>query len=145
MMAIETRPRTPPITQDDSDEIILQAVNLTKVFPGTIALNDVNYNVYSGKVNALVGENGAGKSTLMNVLAGALRPTAGDIVLEGEHIVLRSPRDAARLGIGIIYQELNLFPNLSVVDNIFAGREIRDAAGGVAFRQQERIARDLLA
>lgn len=128
-----------------TDDVILTAVEVTKLFPGTIALDHVNYQVYRGKVNALVGENGAGKSTLMNVLAGALQPTTGHIALAGSRVTLHSPREAARLGIGIIHQELNLFPNLSVVDNIFAGRELPDRWGGVDFAAEKQIALKLLA
>ena len=82
------------------------------------------FNVRKGKVNVLIGENGAGKSTLMKILAGVERPTSGKILLDGQEIHLHSPLDATRLGIGIIYQELNLCANLSVVDNIYLAREI---------------------
>lgn len=108
----------------DESDIILNAQNVTKVFPGTVALEDVSFNVRKGKVNVLIGENGAGKSTLMKILAGVERPTHGKILLDGAEIHLRSPLDATRAGIGIIYQELNLCANLSVVDNIYLAREI---------------------
>lgn len=108
----------------DSDEVILSAEQVTKIFPGTVALEDVSFNVHKGKVNVLIGENGAGKSTLMKILAGVERPTHGKILLDGQEIHLHSPLDATRLGIGIIYQELNLCANLSVVDNIYLAREI---------------------
>ena len=108
----------------ESEEIVLSAENITKVFPGTVALDDVSFTVYKGKVNVLIGENGAGKSTLMKILAGVEQPTSGKVVLDGKEIVLKSPLDASRHGIGIIYQELNLCLNMSVVDNIFMAREI---------------------
>ncbi|HEY3310022.1 MAG TPA: sugar ABC transporter ATP-binding protein [Anaerolineales bacterium] len=118
-----------PVLQGDPigavEDIILSANNITKVFPGTVALKDVDFNVYKGKVSVLIGENGAGKSTLMKILAGVERPTSGTITLDGREIHLHSPLDATRLGIGIIYQELNMCPNLSVVDNIFLAREVR--------------------
>jgi erythritol transport system ATP-binding protein len=126
------------------DEVILETRHLSMVFPGTLALDNVNYKVYRGKVNALVGENGAGKSTLMNILAGVLSPTDGEILLDGKQIEMQSPRHAMRQGIGIIYQELNLFPNMSVVDNIFAGREIRTSHGSVDYAKEEAIAHKLL-
>jgi len=107
-----------------ADDVILRAENITKVFPGTVALDKVNFNVYRGKVNVLVGENGAGKSTLMKILAGVYKATEGSLLLDGEQIVINSPVDAAKYGIGIIYQEMNLFPNLSVTENIFMAREI---------------------
>ena len=108
----------------DESDVILTAQNITKIFPGTVALDDVSFAVHKGKVNVLIGENGAGKSTLMKILAGVERPTHGKILLDGREIHLHSPLDATRLGIGIIYQELNLCANLSVVDNIYLAREI---------------------
>ncbi len=118
------------------DDIILCAKNITKIFPGTVALDDVSFDVRKGKVNVLIGENGAGKSTLMKILAGVEKPTSGKILLDGQEIRLNSPLDASRLGIGIIYQELNLCANMSVVDNIFLAREIRQH--GVIDRKLEK-------
>jgi erythritol transport system ATP-binding protein len=107
-----------------SDDVILTAENISKIFPGTVALDDVTFSVHKGKVNVLIGENGAGKSTLMKILAGVERPSHGRIILDGKEIHLHSPLDATKLGIGIIYQELNLCPNLSVIDNVYLAREI---------------------
>ncbi len=126
------------------DEIILRAQDLTKVFPGTVALNHVDFKVYRGKVNVLIGENGAGKSTLMKIIAGVETPTSGRLILEGKEIVIRSPKDAAANNIGIIYQEIDLFPNLSVTENIFMGRE-KTRRGVVIDRSAEdEIAREIL-
>jgi erythritol transport system ATP-binding protein len=105
-------------------DVILRTENITKVFPGTVALDQVNYNIYHGKINVLVGENGAGKSTLMKILAGNEQCTKGRVILEGEEIHIRSPQDAMRYGIGIIYQELDLCPNMSIAENIFLAREV---------------------
>jgi erythritol transport system ATP-binding protein len=121
------------ITQ--SEDIVLIAEGITKVFPGTVALDNVTFQVHKGKVNVLIGENGAGKSTLMKILAGVERPTHGKIMLDGKEIHLDSPPAATRLGIGIIYQELNLCLNLSVVDNIFLAREI--TTNGVINKKEE--------
>jgi erythritol transport system ATP-binding protein len=99
-------------------DVILKAEGVGKVFPGTIALQDVDFEVRRGAVNVLVGENGAGKSTLMKILAGATAPSTGRLVLRGQPVVFQSVRDAAAQGIGIIYQELNLCPNLSVAENL---------------------------
>ena len=118
-----------------SEDIVLIAEGITKVFPGTVALDNVTFQVRKGKVNVLIGENGAGKSTLMKILAGVERPTHGKIMLDGKEIHLHSPLDATRLGIGIIYQELNLCANLSVVDNIFLAREI--TTNGVINKKEE--------
>jgi len=109
---------------DAPEEIVLSAENITKIFPGTVALDDVSFKVRKGKVNVLIGENGAGKSTLMKILAGVERPTSGKILLDEQEIHLHSPLDATRLGIGIIYQELNLCANLNVTDNIYLAREL---------------------
>jgi erythritol transport system ATP-binding protein len=106
-------------------------------------LEDVSFNVRKGKVNVLIGENGAGKSTLMKILAGVEQPTHGKILLEGREIHLHSPLDATRLGIGIIYQELNLCANLSVVDNIFLAREATQN-GLIAHKSQKERARELI-
>lgn len=126
------------------EDVILETHRVIKVFPGTLALDKVDFQVYRGKVNVLVGENGAGKSTLMNILAGVHQPTEGDILLDGKKIEMKSPVDATKHGIGIIHQELNLFPNMRVVDNIFAGREMLNQIGGVNYQKEEDIARQLL-
>lgn len=104
-------------------DVILYTENITKVFPGTVALDQVNYNIYQGKINVLVGENGAGKSTLMKILVGDEQSTKGKVILEGEEIHVRSPQDAMHYGIGIIHQELDLCPNMSIAENIFLARE----------------------
>ncbi|MBX2999909.1 MAG: sugar ABC transporter ATP-binding protein [Caldilineaceae bacterium] len=114
-----------PQEDDRHDEIILQARQISKVYPGTVALDKVDFNVYQGKVNVLVGENGAGKSTLMKIIAGIEQASEGQLLLDGEEIQIRSIADAERHGIGIIHQELNLFANLSVTENIFMAREIK--------------------
>jgi erythritol transport system ATP-binding protein len=124
-------------------DVVVKAESVSKIFGGTVALNGVDFNVYRGKVNALVGENGAGKSTLMGILAGVYKPTAGRILLDGEQLELASPRDAGDHGIRLIHQELLLFPNLSVAENIFAGSELQSATG-VRLREQERQAAGLL-
>ena len=128
-----------------ADNVALRAEGITKVFSGTVALQGVDFNVYRGKVNALIGENGAGKSTLMKILAGVETATAGKLLMDGQVIQINGPRDAARRGIGIIYQELNLFPNLSGAENIFMGREV--TTGGVVIneKEQQRRAQAILA
>jgi len=96
-----------------------------KRFPGVVALSDVDFSVRAGEVHCLVGENGAGKSTLMRILAGAETPDKGAIELDGEALHLRSPHDAQRAGISMIYQEFNLCPRLSVAENVCLGRAPR--------------------
>ncbi len=128
----------------------MRAEHITKVFPGTTALDDVTFDVYEGQVNVLVGENGAGKSTLMKVLAGVEQPTAGRILMDGAPIVLPSVTDAAAHGVGIIFQELNLCTNLTVLDNLFLAQEItrgpaidRGAQRTLARELMERLGQDI--
>lgn len=123
--------------------VILRAENVIKVYPGTIALKDVDFNVYRGKVNVLVGENGAGKSTLMKILAGVEQPTSGKIYLEGEEVFLTSVKSAGDQGIGIIFQEMMIFPNLSVTENLFIGRE-KTNAGIVSAADQRKETVEIL-
>ncbi len=127
-----------------TDDVVLRAESITKVFSGTVALKQVDFNVYRGKVNVLIGENGAGKSTLMKILAGVESATEGKLVLDGQEVHVNGPRDATKLGIGIIYQELNLFPNLSVTENIFMAREVT-VRGIINEKEQQQRARALLA
>jgi erythritol transport system ATP-binding protein len=126
------------------DDVPMRAEHITKVFPGTTALDDVSFDVYAGQVNVLVGENGAGKSTLMKILAGVEQPTAGRVLMDGRPVELPSVSAAAQHGVGIIFQELNLCANLSVLDNLFLAQEL---VRGVAIdRKAEREkARELLA
>jgi erythritol transport system ATP-binding protein len=126
-----------------NDEVLLQAKQITKVYPGTIALKGVDFNIYRGKVNVLIGENGAGKSTLMKILAGVERASSGQLLMKGEEIRINSPHDANHHGIGIIYQELNLYPNLSVAENIFMSHQLT-RFGMVQDKEQQAITRDLM-
>ncbi|HEY3444368.1 MAG TPA: sugar ABC transporter ATP-binding protein [Paludibaculum sp.] len=103
---------------------VLEAREVSLQYPGTLALDGVTFRLRAGRVSALIGENGAGKSTLVKVLGGVESPTRGSLLLDGEPIALRSVRDADSLGIGMIHQELNLCPNLSVAENIFLAREL---------------------
>ncbi|MFZ1397454.1 MAG: sugar ABC transporter ATP-binding protein [Candidatus Promineifilaceae bacterium] len=102
---------------------ILEARNITKRFPGVVALNDVSIQFLPGEVHAVVGENGAGKSTLMKILAGAYTPDEGELFFQGKAISFSHPREAQEAGISIIYQEFNLLPERTVAQNIFLGRE----------------------
>ena len=105
-------------------ESALQFRDIRKSFGAVQALRGVSFDVSAGDAHALMGENGAGKSTLLKILAGIVQPDAGDIRWRGERLHLRSPREALERGIGMVYQEMLSFPNLTVTGNIFAGREI---------------------
>lgn len=102
-----------------TEEIILRTRGISMLFPGTVALDNVDYNVWRGKVNVIIGENGAGKSTLMKILAGVQQPSPGEMELNGKLVRFSSTREAAAHGIGMVHRELNLFENLSVAENIF--------------------------
>ncbi|MBL0175989.1 MAG: sugar ABC transporter ATP-binding protein [Ignavibacteria bacterium] len=118
---------------------------IVKEYPGVTALRGVSFDVRSGEVHCLVGENGAGKSTLTGILAGAVRRTAGDIFVEGRSTDIASPIDALRRGIGMIYQESRLVPELTVAENIALGREPRSAGGVLIDRAAvRRIAEKVL-
>jgi len=107
------------------DSMFLQLNNITKVYPGVVALNNVTLHVNKGEVHALVGENGAGKSTLIKTCTGAVIPDSGSIVIDGKEFKSMTPKLAEQHGIAVIYQEFNLVGELSVAENIFLGRAIR--------------------
>ncbi|AUX80038.1 MULTISPECIES: galactofuranose ABC transporter, ATP-binding protein YtfR [Sinorhizobium] len=127
-----------------SNDNILSAVRIEKGFPGTKALDKVDFHLRRGEVHALLGENGAGKSTLIKCLTGAYRRDGGSILLDGAEVDPRDTFDAQRLGIGTVYQEVNLLPNLTVAENLFLGRQPR-RFGMVDTRTMNRKARELLA
>jgi len=102
-----------------AERAILRAERVSKRYPGTTALDEVDFQAWRGAVNVLVGENGAGKSTLMKILAGVERPSSGQLWLEERPVSFRTVHDAAAQGIGIVFQELNLCPNLTIAENIF--------------------------
>ncbi len=97
--------------------------NAVKVYPGTQALKGVDFDIRMGAVNVLVGENGAGKSTMMKIIAGVEDITSGEILVDGQSARFRNKDDAVKAGIGIVFQELNLFPEMSIAENVFMGRE----------------------
>ena len=123
--------------------MLLTIRSLTKTFPGTLALDDVRFDLAAGEVHALLGENGAGKSTLIKCLTGAYRPDAGEITLEGAVVAPRSTGEAQELGIGTVYQEVNLLPNLTVAQNLCFGREPR-RFGLVSSRGMKAMAEGML-
>jgi len=106
-----------------NDQFALQLKGICKSFPGVVALDNVDLFVKKGEIHAVVGENGAGKSTLMKILCGAYQKDAGEIWVDSKKEDIKTPLDAQKLGIAIIYQEFNLAPHLSAAANIFIGRE----------------------
>ena len=123
------RARLPSLSSDTplvSDTPLLEIRDLTKTFGSVQALTDVDFEVRAGEVMALVGDNGAGKSTLIKCIAGIHGYDSGEIFFDGKHVTIHGPKDAAKLGIEVVYQDLALCDNLDVVQNMYLGREIRD-------------------
>ena len=117
--------------------------HLAKRYGGVVALDDMNLSVAKGTIHAVVGENGAGKSTLMKVLAGVVHPDSGDVTIDGQQVSIATPNAARQHGIGMVYQELSLFPERSVLANLFVNREpVRH--GLVSKRLMQERSRDLL-
>ena len=123
--------------------LLLEVRKLSKTFPATKALTDVDFSLHAGEVHALLGENGAGKSTLIKLVTGVHRKDAGQILLEGQEIEPRSPRHAQELGISGVYQEINLIPTLSVAENIFLGRQ-PTTLGFIRMGEAKKRAQELL-
>src|SRR5512139_2791794 len=109
--------------EQNGGDALLRLEGISKSFPGVRALHNVRMEVRRGEVHALLGENGAGKSTLMKILSGAYTRDSGEIYWEGQPITIANPREAQKIGIGIIYQEFNLVPQLSIAENVWISRE----------------------
>lgn len=107
----------------DDPNVVLHCEKISKIYPGTKALDNVSFDVLKGKVNVLIGENGAGKSTLMKMIAGIEQPSEGKIYMGGQEVHLKDTNAARAHGIGMIHQELSLFPNLNIYQNIYMGHE----------------------
>ena len=117
----------------NAEKRVLRVSNITKEFPGMIALDTVSFDLCEGEVHALVGENGAGKSTLMKILSGAYTPTAGEIEVREQTYTAFSPKQSSELGISIIYQELSLINELTIAENLFLGRLPYTTFAGIKF------------
>lgn len=123
---------------------LVELKQVSKFFPGVIALDKANLQLFSGEVHGLMGENGAGKSTLIKLLTGAYQPDEGEILLDGRSVHLSSPRSAMDAGLTAIYQELNVIPKLSVWENIFLGRELKNQQGLLDIPAMKEKSRELL-
>ena len=117
---------------------VLEMRGIRKTFPGTLALDGANLEVRAGEVHCVLGENGAGKSTLMKILSGSYQPDSGEILIAGEPTTIGSPQDGLAAGISVIYQELDLFPDLTVAQNLFLGHA--PSRFGVVSRRARRAA-----
>ncbi len=124
---------------------ILELHEVSKVFPGVRALNGVYFDVLPGEVHALLGENGAGKSTLIKIVSGVYQPDSGEVRIDGHKVRLERPIDAQKAGIATIYQELLLFRELTVAENIFMGHAPRTAFGAIDWAAMRAKAEEILA
>jgi monosaccharide-transporting ATPase len=123
---------------------VLEVREVTKSFPGVLALDRVSFQLQAGEVHALVGENGAGKSTLIKVITGVYPPDGGEISFEGREVSFASPHESQGAGISTIYQEINLIPLRSVAQNVFLGRETRTRFGLLDAERMNREAAEIL-
>jgi len=123
---------------------LLEVNDVSKIFPGVRALDQVSFTLQPGEVHALVGENGAGKSTLIKVLTGVYQPDGGELRYQDAPAQFGTPMDAQRAGISTIYQEVNLVPLMSVAQNLFLGREPRTSLGLIDRKRMNREAREIL-
>ncbi|WP_443693473.1 sugar ABC transporter ATP-binding protein [Pseudomonas protegens] len=124
---------------------LLEVLNVSKGFPGVVALANVQLRVRPGTVLALMGENGAGKSTLMKIIAGIYQPDSGELRLKGRPVTFTTPLAALQAGIAMIHQELNLMPHMSIAENIWIGREQQNRLGLIDHREMHRCTAALLA
>ncbi|MER9640759.1 ATP-binding cassette domain-containing protein [Mesorhizobium sp. M0239] len=120
-------------------EPFLVARNIAKRFGALTALANVDLEIRSGEVLALLGDNGAGKSTFIKILAGAHPPSGGELVIEGNPVAFHSPKDAAASGIATIFQELALSENLPIAENVFLGRELKRSILGIPFLKRKEM------
>jgi len=125
-------------------ENILELKDITKRFSGVEVLHEVSFSLRAGEVHALLGENGAGKSTLVKVMTGVHQPDKGEIYLDGERVSFADTRESRQVGIAAIYQELSLFPDLDVAENIFIGRQPTTTGGRIDWRKLYADAEKLL-
>lgn len=124
---------------------ILELSEISKSFPGVQALNKVNFSVEQGEVHALLGENGAGKSTLIKIISGVYQADQGQMLIDGQPCIFHNPREAQRAGVATIFQELILYPELTVAENIFMGHAPRSRYGLIDWRAMRQRAQELLA
>ena len=128
-----------------ANDVLLSMKNINMTFPGVKALQNVEFTLRKGEIHALMGENGAGKSTLIKVLNGVHTRDSGKIYLDGKEINNHSPQEAQINGISTVFQEVNLCPNISVAENIFAGQEPKKWGLAIDWKLMNRKAKEVLA
>jgi ribose transport system ATP-binding protein len=123
---------------------VLEAKKVSKDFAGVYALKNIDLRIYPGEVTAIIGENGAGKSTLMKIVSGVYPEFEGEVLLNGQPVSFKNPKEAAEKGVAIIHQELNLIPYLSVTENLFLGNELTNKLGLLDYPKMHKKAKELL-
>jgi ribose transport system ATP-binding protein len=126
------------------NEVAVELKNITKIFPGVTALDDMSLTLYKGQIHGLIGENGAGKSTLIKVLTGVYKPEEGDIYIEEKQIKFSNPREARKLGITCVYQELNIVKDMNITDNLFIGEYVKKQSGLLDYKYMNKKAREIM-
>lgn len=124
---------------------VLEVKNITKTYPGVVALDNVSFDVEKGEILALIGENGAGKSTVIKTIAGAINPDSGTIIIDGKEYNKLTPSIAKEAGIGVVYQELNLVPSLSIAENIFLGDKVGSQKFMPDFKEMKERSEEIMA
>ncbi len=123
---------------------VLEVRNVSKDFSGVYALRNIDLQIFPGEVTAIIGENGAGKSTLMKIVSGVYTEYEGDVILNGEKVSFKNPKEASEQGVIIIHQELNLIPYLSITENLFLGNEMINRLGFLDYQKMHKKAKELL-
>ncbi|MGI6176670.1 MAG: sugar ABC transporter ATP-binding protein [Christensenellales bacterium] len=126
------------------NEYIVELRNITKRFPGVVAMRNMSIQIKPGEIHGLIGENGAGKSTLIKILTGVYKPDEGDIMINDKKVEMKNTQDAQAAGISCVYQELNAVKMLSITDNIFMGRSIKNKAGLLNYKRMNEKAQSLM-
>ena len=146
VVAVNADVSRPAEASRETSDILLNLTNISKRFPGVVALESVDFDLRRGEVHVLFGENGAGKSTLINIIAGTFPPDTGTFKYQGREITHLTPHGARTIGISPVFQEFSLVPELTVEQNLFLGREITTGGflNGIAMRARAReIIREL--
>ncbi|MGI6169920.1 MAG: sugar ABC transporter ATP-binding protein [Christensenellales bacterium] len=125
-------------------EVVAELKDITKIFPGVTALDNMSLQLKKGEVHGLIGENGAGKSTLIKVLSGVHTPDKGEILINGEQVTFSNPSDAKKKGISCVYQELNIVKDLSLTDNLFIGNYVKKKSGFLDYKYMKDRAQEIM-
>ncbi len=126
------------------EDVLVELRNVTKYFPGVIALKNINLSIKRGEVHGLIGENGAGKSTIIKSLTGVYAPEEGQLFFDGQNVSIKDPYAAIALGIGCVYQELNIVPELSITDNLFIGAYLKKKSGLLDYPAMHKKAKEIM-